>query len=81
MLLCLFFPQIVGFVNNLLSHSDAFNLLFPLESECHCSLEVCATTKHKSSPTFIFLGGGGAGGVLISEFLLMSSLLLKVKSR
>ena len=58
-LLCLFSLQIVGFVNNLLSHSGASNLLFPLESECHCSLEVhvCAITKHKSDPSYVFVGG------------------------
>ncbi|XP_067030269.1 ATR-interacting protein-like isoform X2 [Acropora muricata] len=32
--------QIVGFVNSLLSHSDSATLLFPLESECQCSLEL-----------------------------------------
>ncbi|XP_068682893.1 ATR-interacting protein-like isoform X2 [Montipora foliosa] len=32
--------QIVGFVNTLLSHSDSATLLFPLESECQCSLEL-----------------------------------------
>lgn len=32
--------QIVGFVNNLLKNNDSSTLLFPPESECHCSLEL-----------------------------------------
>ncbi|KAJ7365410.1 hypothetical protein OS493_005517 [Desmophyllum pertusum] len=32
--------QIVGFVNNLFKNSDSSILLFPVESDCHCSLEL-----------------------------------------
>lgn len=32
--------QIISFVDNLLSHSEASMVLFPLESDCHCSLEL-----------------------------------------
>ncbi|KAJ7365408.1 hypothetical protein OS493_005515 [Desmophyllum pertusum] len=32
--------QIIGFVNNLFKSSDSSILLFPAESDCHCSLEL-----------------------------------------
>ena len=35
-----FIPQIVSFVNNLLSNNDASVLFFHPESECHCNIEV-----------------------------------------
>lgn len=39
-LMCFLFFQIIGFVNNLFKSSDSSILLFPAESDCHCSLEV-----------------------------------------
>ena len=40
LLLFFFIPQIVSFVNNLLSNNDASILFFHPESECHCNIEV-----------------------------------------
>ena len=40
LLLFFFIPQIVSFVNNLLSNNDASILFFHPESECQCNIEV-----------------------------------------